>query len=202
MTNIVYASVTSKDINDVQKNYRMEVPGTSKENTKFAIRELLCFAITLESMIYLLRLESMTYLLRLDLMRMFEPISRLILIIALWTIINKICKFFVYRLFPIQCPCREQNERNRMFVHKTNEIIKVVEQQEKIKEMLQNAVVVSVFLTNNTLEIITEQDGYCVKNPVKISKNLISDLKTKGSLDFSYLDSEWLAAIQENNIHI
>lgn len=189
MINIIYANVTSKDINDVQKKYRMEVPGTSKENTKFAIRELLVFAIML---------ESMTYLLRLDLMRMFEPVPRLILIIALWIIISKICK----RLFPIQCPCREQNERNRMFVNKTNEIIKVVKQQEKIKEILQNAVVDSVFLTDNTLEIITEQDGYCVKNPVKISENLISDLKTKGSLDFSYLDSEWLAAIQENNIHI
>ena len=158
--------------------------------------------LSLASMISLLRLESMTYLLRLDLMRMFEPISRLILIIVLWIIISKIYKFFVYRLFPIQCPCREQNERNRMFVNKTNEIINVVKQQEKIKEILQNEVVNSVFLTDNTLEIITEQDGYCVKNPVEISENLISDLKTKGSLDFSYLDSEWLAAIQENNIHI
>lgn len=198
MINIIYANVTSKDINDVQKKYRMEVPGTSKENTKFAIRELLVFAIMLASMIYLLRLESMTYLLRLDLMRMFEPVPRLILIIALWIIISKICK----RLFPIQCPCREQNERNRMFVNKTNEIIKVVKQQEKIKEILQNDVVNSVFLTDNTLEIITEQNGYCVRNPVEISENLISDLKNKGSLDFSYLDSEWLAAIQENNIHI
>ena len=77
-----------------------------------------------------------------------------------------------------------------------------VKQQEKIKEILQNDVVNSVFLTDNTLEIITEQNGYCIKNPVKISENLISDLKAKGSLDFSYLDSEWLAAIQENNIHI
>ena len=193
MFNIIYANVTSKDIDDVQKKYRMEVPGTFKEDTKFAIRELFVFAI---------RLASMIYLLRLDLMRMFEPISGLILIIVLWIIISKIYKFFVYRLFPIQCPCREQNERNRMFVNKTNEIINVVKQQEKIKEILQNEVVNSVFLTDNTLEIITEQDGYCVKNPVEISENLISDLKTKGSLDFSYLDSEWLAAIQENNIHI
>lgn len=119
----------------------MEVPGTSKENTKFAIRELLVFAIMLASMTYLLRLESMTYLLRLDLMRMFEPVPRLILIIALWIIISKICK----RLFPIQCPCREKNKRNRMFVNKTNEIIKVVKQQEKIKEILQNEVINSVF---------------------------------------------------------
>lgn len=202
MINIIYANVTLKDIDDVQKKYRMEVPGTFKEDTKFAIRELFVFMISLASMIYLLRLESMTYLLRLDLMRMFEPISGLILIIVLWIIISKIYKFFVYRLFPIQCPCREQNERNRMFVNKTNEIINVVKQQEKIKEILQNEVVNSFFLTDNTLEIITEQDGYCVKNPVEISENLISDLKTKGSLDFSYLDSEWLAAIQENNIHI
>ena len=171
----------------------MEVPGTSKENTKFAIRALPEIAIMLEAMIYLLRLDSM---------RMIEPIFRLILIIALWILIDKIYEFFVCRLFPIQCPCREQNERNRMFVNKTNEIIKVVKQQEKIKEILQNEVVNAVFLTDNTLEIITEQDGYCVKNTVEISENLISDLKTKGSLDFSYLDSEWLAAIQENNIHI
>lgn len=40
MINIIYANVTSKDIDDVQKKYRMEVPGTSKENTKFAIRAL------------------------------------------------------------------------------------------------------------------------------------------------------------------
>ena len=193
MFNIIYANVTSKDIDDVQKKYRMEVPGTFKEDTKFAIRELFVFMISL---------ASMTYLLRLDLMRMFEPISGLILIIVLWIIISKIYKFFVYRLFPIQCPCREQNERNRMFVNKTNEIIKVVKQQEKIKEIFQKEVVNSVFLTDNTLEIITEQDGYCVRNPVEISENLISDLKNKGSLDFSYLDSEWLAAIQENNIHI
>ena len=193
MFNIIYANVTSKDIDDVQKKSRMEVPGTFKEDTKFAIRELFVFMISL---------ASMTYLLRLDLMRMFEPISGLILIIVLWIIISKIYKFFVYRLFPIQCPCREQNERNRMFVNKTNEIIKVVKQQEKIKEIFQKEVVNSVFLTDNTLEIITEQDGYCVRNPVEISENLISDLKNKGSLDFSYLDSEWLAAIQENNIHI
>ena len=37
MFNIIYANVTSKDIDDIQKKYRMEVPGTFKDDTKFAI---------------------------------------------------------------------------------------------------------------------------------------------------------------------
>lgn len=192
--NIIYAETDLVQIRDAREKALVAVPGTRIEQCKEVIRYVALLGLSMEGG-YLVLCNA----LRLFGFRLIAEIGNSLRVyIAMAVFLYVIISYAIYHLLclivPLRTPCKMANEANRIFYADTEWIEDAVSRQDGMRKFVKDADA-SFVLNENELEITIQRETYREMYTIRLSEETIVNMREKGVLDFTYLDSAWRKAM-------
>ena len=192
--NIIYAETDLGQIRDAREKALVAVPGTRIEQCKEVIRYVALLGLSMEGG-YLVLCNA----LRLFGFRLIAEIGNSLRVyIAMAVFLYVIISYAIYHLLclivPLRTPCKMANEANRIFYADTEWIEDAVSRQDGMRKFVKDADA-SFVLNENELEITIQRETYREMYTIRLSEETIVNMREKGVLDFTYIDSAWQKAM-------